>query len=82
MTNPTHNVLVFLNQEIMSRHSFKSEVKLLEKLFANIILNESALLAHEVIDINKHRVLTKFSQIEKHLNLPEQKPFVFLNNKN
>jgi hypothetical protein len=82
MTNPTHNVLVFLNQETKSGNSFKSEVQTLEKLFVKIILSNDTLIAHEVIDIQRHRILTKLSQIEKYFNLTGQKPFVFLNNKN
>ncbi|MBN8836972.1 MAG: hypothetical protein J0I09_06920 [Sphingobacteriia bacterium] len=39
-------------------------------------------LAHEIIDINKGKIITKKQKIEKKITAEKQKPFVFIFNKN
>lgn len=82
MNNPNRDLLVLFNQEIMSPQAIEHEVELLHELLYSIERIENFIIAHEIIDLNKYRIIKKHLQLRKLLRRRELKPFVFFNCKN
>jgi hypothetical protein len=57
-------------------------VEMLHELLYTVECSEKVLLAHEIIDLTKYKILNKPHQIRTVLRQKGEKPFVFLNNKN
>ena len=82
MNNPNRDLLVLFNQELMTPQSIEHEVELLHQLLYTIERIENLIIAHEIIDLNRYRVINKPIQLRKLIRQRELKPFVFLNCKN
>ena len=82
MTNPNRDLLVLFNQELMTPQSIEHDVELLHQLLYTIERIENLIIAHEIIDLNKYRVINKQMHLRKLIRNRELKPFVFLNCKN
>ena len=82
MNNSNRDLLVLFNQELMTPQSIEHEVELLHQLLYNIERTENLIIAHEIIDLNKYRVINKSLPLRKIFRQKELKPFVFLNCKN
>ncbi len=82
MNNANRDLLVLFNQELMTPQAIEHEVELLHQLLYSIERLDNLVIAHEIIDLNKYRVITKPLQLRKLIRLSELKPFVFLSCKN
>ena len=82
MNNSNRDLLVLFNQELMTPQSIEHEVELLHQLLYTIERLENLIIAHEIIDLNKYRVIKKPMQLRKLIRQQQLKPFVFLNCKN
>jgi len=82
MNNPNRDLLVLFNQELMTPQSIEHEVELLHQLLYAIERIENLAIAHEIIDLNKYKVISKPVQLRKLIRQKELKPFVFLNCRN
>ena len=82
MNNSNRDLLVLFNQELMTPQSIEHEVELLHQLLYTIERLENLIIAHEIIDLNKYRVIKKPIQLRKLIRQQQLKPFVFLNCKN
>ncbi len=82
MNNPNRDLLVLFNQEIMTPQAIEHEVEMLHRLLYGIERIENIIVAHEVIDLNKYKIISKSPQLRKIIRRSELKPFVFLNCKN
>lgn len=82
MNNANRDLLVLFNQELMTPQSIEHEVELLHQLLYSIEKIENIIIAHEILDLNKYRVINKSVQLRKLIRQRELKPFVFLNCKN
>ena len=82
MNNPNRDLLVLFNQELMTPQSIEHEVELLHQLLYTIERMENLIIAHEIIDLNKYKVISKPIQLRKLIRQQQLKPFVFLNCKN
>ncbi len=82
MNNPNRDLLVLFNQELMTPQSIEHEVELLHQLLYSIEKIENLVIAHEIIDLNKYKIINKPVQLRKLIRQKELKPFVFLNCKN
>jgi hypothetical protein len=82
MNNPNRDLLVLFNQELMTPQSIEHEVELLHQLLYTIEKIENLVIAHEIIDLNKYKVINKSIQLRKLIRQQQLKPFVFLNCKN
>jgi hypothetical protein len=82
MNKSNRDLLVLFNQEIMTPQAIEHEVELLHQLLYSIERLENIVIAHEIIDLNKYRVIKKQAHLRKLFRLRELKPFVFLNCKN
>ena len=82
MNNSNRDLLVLFNQELMTPQSIEHEVQLLHQLLYTIERIENLITAHEILDLNKYRVVNKSIPLRKIFRQRELKPFVFLNCKN
>lgn len=76
------DLLVLFNQTIMSSHAIEQEVELLNTLLGNVERLENLITAHELININKYRVINKSLTLRTYFRERKDKPFVFLSCKN
>lgn len=82
MNSSNRDLLVLFNQELMTPQSIEHEVELLHQLLHNIERLENLVIAHEILDLNKYKVISKPLKLRKLFRLSKLKPFVFLNCKN
>ena len=82
MNSSNRDLLVLFNQELMTPQAIEHEVELLHQLLYTIERIENLVIAHEIIDLNKYKVINKPIQLRKLIRHKELKPFVFLNCKN
>lgn len=82
MNNPNRDLLVLFNQELMTPQAIEHEVELLHELLYTVEYIENLIIAHEVIDLNKYKVINRSHQLRLVIRQRKLKPFVFLNCKN
>jgi hypothetical protein len=82
MNNINRDLLVMFNQELMSPQAIEQQVELLHELLLDVERMENLAIAHEVIDLNKYKVINKYAVIKDTIRMQELKPFIFLNCKN
>ncbi len=76
------DLLIVFNHEMMSEQAMENEVELLHELLYTVEKLDNLVVAHEIIDLNKYKVINKDSTLRKTIRLQELKPFVFLSCKN
>jgi hypothetical protein len=82
MNNINRDLLVMFNQELMSPQAIEQQVELLHELLFDVERMDNLAIAHEVIDLNKYKVISKYMVIKDTIRMQELKPFIFLNCKN
>lgn len=82
MINSNRDLLVLFNQELMTPQAIELEVEKLHRLLYSIERINNLAIAHEIIDLNKYKVINKQQRLHTVLRQSELKPFVFLNCKN
>jgi hypothetical protein len=82
MNRINRDLLVLFNQELMSPKAMENEVELLHELLFTVERLENLVTAHEIIDLNKYKIINTEIILSKIIRLQELKPFVFLNCKN
>jgi hypothetical protein len=82
MNRINRDLLVLFNQELMSPQAMENEVELLHELLFTVERLDNLVTAHEIIDLNKYKVINKDITVRKLIRLQELKPFVFLSCKN
>jgi len=82
MNNPNRDLLILFNQELMTPQAIEHEVELLHELLYGVERIENLIMAHEVIDLNKYKVISKAPELRSTLRQRKLKPFVFLNCRN
>jgi hypothetical protein len=82
MNRPNRDLLVLFKQELMSPQAMEHEVEMLHELLHTLERSENVVAAHELIDLTKYKIITKPHLIRTAFRQREEKPFVFLYNKN
>ena len=82
MNRMNRDLLVLFNQELLSPQAIEHEVELLHELLHLVERLDNIVTAHEIIDLNKYKVIFKRIAIRNTIRKQELKPFVFLNCKN
>ena len=82
MNNINRDLLVMFNQELMSPQAIEQQVELLHELLLDVERMDNLAIAHEVIDLNRYKVISKYAVIKDTIRMQELKPFIFLNCKN
>ena len=82
MNKLNRDLLVLFNQELMSPQAIEHEVEWLHELLFTVERLENLVIAHEIIDLNKYKVISKALTLHNTIRKQELKAFVFLNCKN
>lgn len=82
MKNANRDLLVLVKEAFSNKEAMQHELQQLNRLLVKFETLDSFCVAHEVFDINKYRILTGKSQLEKIIERDQLKPFVFICNKN
>lgn len=82
MNNPNRDLLVLFNHELMTQKAIEYEVEQLHQLLYTVEGIENLIITHEIIDLNKYKIINKHPQLRKLIRQRELKPFVFLNCRN
>lgn len=82
MSKPNRDLLVLFNQELMTRQAIEHEVGLLHELLGRVESIDNLVIAHEIIDLNRYKVINKPIPVKITLRERKLKPFIFLNCKN
>ncbi len=76
------DLLVLFKEDLMSPQAIEHEVELLHELLYSVEKIENLVTAHEVINLNKYKIQSKFNIIRDTIKQKVLKPFIFLSNKN
>lgn len=79
MDKMNRDLLVLFNQELLSPQAIEHEVELLHELLYKVERLDNLVIAHEIIDLNRYKVIKKKPAIRDTIRVQELKPFVFLN---
>ncbi|MEO6721348.1 MAG: hypothetical protein ABIN67_13340 [Ferruginibacter sp.] len=82
MNRMNRDLLVLFNQELLSPQAIEHEVELLHELLFAVERLDNLVTAHEILDLNKYKVINKTITLRNTIHKQELKPFVFLNCKN
>ena len=82
MNKFNRDLLVLFKEELMNPQAIEHEVEMLHELLYSVERIDNLIVAHEVINLNKYRIISDKNIIRMTLRQNELKPFIFLNNKN
>lgn len=82
MNRINRDLLVLFNQELMSPQAIEQEVERLHEMLFQVERLDNLVIAHEVIDINKYKIIKKDRILRDTIRQQVLKPFVFLLCKN
>ncbi len=82
MNRMNRDLLVLFNQELLSPQAMEHEVELLHELLHNVESLNNLVIAHEIVDLNKYKIINDSHQLFNTIGKQVLKPFVFLNCKN
>ena len=80
--NQRRDLLVMLNNEHRSQQAIDHEVEWLHDVLFHIEELDNFCKAHEVLDLNRHRVINNITKLRKIVIRKTMKAFEFVNNKN
>jgi hypothetical protein len=82
MNNSNRDLLVLFDQELMSPQAIEHEVDALHDLLYKVERLDNLIIAHEVINLNKYKIINQPDYVKKIIRKRILKAFIFLNNKN
>lgn len=82
MNRINRDLLVLFNQELMSPQAIEHQVDLLHELLYDVERMDNLVIAHEIINLNKYKIINNPVKIKETIRRQELKPFIFLNCKN
>lgn len=82
MNNSNRDLLVLFNQELMTPQSIEHEVEMLHEILYTVECINNIVTAHEVIDVNRYKIISAPQQLCSIVRQRALKPFVFLSCKN
>ena len=82
MKTPNRDLLVLVKDDSYDKTSMENELEQLNRLLIHFETIDNICMAHEVFDMSRYRILYNPHQVEKHIQLKEIKPFIFICYKN
>ncbi|MEN9570128.1 MAG: hypothetical protein RL172_1359 [Bacteroidota bacterium] len=82
MNNINRDLLVMFNQELMSPQAIEQQVELLHELLFDVEKMDNLAIAHEVLDLNKYKLINNHAVVKETIRKQDLNAFVFLNCKN
>jgi hypothetical protein len=80
--NKRRDLLVLLNNEHRSQEAIDHEVEWLHDVLYHVEELENFCKAHELIDLNRYRIVTRTGLVKKAVLRKDFKAFEFISNKN
>lgn len=82
MRAPNRDLLVLMKDEYMNEQAIEHEVEKLNEMLYDAESIDSFCVAHEVIDMNRYKIVEKPHQIRNIIQKRDFKAFEFIFNKN
>ncbi|MFT3826433.1 MAG: hypothetical protein QM731_21105 [Chitinophagaceae bacterium] len=82
MKTPNRDLLVLVRDEGLNEDAIENELERLNQLLIDSETVENFCTVHEIFDLNKYKVISRYSALQKLIHQDQLKPFVFLSNKN
>lgn len=84
MDNASRDLLVVINQDLITPKDLEKEVSKLHAILREVESVNNVAYAHEILDLIRFKRITKHHQVKHFFRMREklEQPFVFLNNKN
>jgi hypothetical protein len=82
MRTPKRDLLVLLNEELMSPQALEHEMDALNAILFKAECYENILTAHELIDLNRYKIYSQRHILLRELRSRKATPFIFFFNKN
>jgi hypothetical protein len=82
MNKPNRDLLVLFKQGMLSPHALEIELHSLHQMLLQTERLAHIVTVHELIDLNRYKVIRKQFEIQKLIRSKKTTPFVFLNNLN
>ena len=82
MHSSNRDLLVLLNNDLLSPQAIEHQVELLHEMLFKIESFDNLCIAHEILDLNRYKKISRKNLIREHLKRKKEVPFVFLSNKN
>lgn len=76
------DLLVLINNEYHSQNAINYQVEWLHDVLFHLEAIDNFCAAHELININRHKIISSPQKIKKEILRKTETAFVFLNNKN
>lgn len=80
--NQRRDLLVLLSNEHRSQQAIEQEVEWLHELLFHMEEIDHFCKAHEVLDLNRYKVIKNINRIRRSVLRRQQKAFEFVSNKN
>lgn len=80
--NQRRDLLVLLNNEHRSQHAIDQEVEWLHDILFHVEALENFCQAHELLDLNRYKVIGHIAKVKKAVLRKDFKAFEFISNKN
>lgn len=82
MQKTNRDLLVMFNQEMMTPQAIEQQVTLLHTLLFGVERIDNIILAHELIDLNRYKIIRSQVAVKNWIKKRKNPPFIFLNNLN
>lgn len=82
MNNSNRDLLVLFKQELMTPQAIEQEVAWLHELLFMVERLDNFVKAHELLDLNRYKVINKPVELKKVIRKKKEQAFIFVNNKN
>ncbi len=82
MHRSNRDLLLLFKDELMTPQAIEQQVERLHELLYGVEKLENIITAHEIINVNRHKIYSDSVRLKNVFRRKELKPFVFLNNKN
>jgi hypothetical protein len=82
MRRSNRDLLLLFKDELMTPQAIEQQVERLHELLYGVEKLENIITAHEIINVNRHKVYCDSVRLKNVFRRKELQPFVFLNNKN
>ena len=80
--NQRRDLLVLLNNEHRSQHAIDQDVEWLHDVLFHVEALENFCRAHELLDLNRYKVISNVAKVKKAVLRKDFKAFEFISNKN
>jgi hypothetical protein len=80
--NQHRDLLVLINNEYRSQSAIDHEVEWLHEVLFHVESLDNFCIAHELINVNRHKITSNLQQIKKEILRKKETAFVFISNKN